>query len=108
MIGSQSGSVISVTKISPSLKSDPSNVPSLPSKEYIFCTFPCPILSPTAIPVNLTTAFSELSILYSTKSLSFFLECIVSGLACTINKSPVSPSTAHSVSIGHQCPFSSE
>ena len=78
--GSQSGSVISVTKISPFLKLFKSSSLT-PSCEFKIFTFPDPILSPTEIPVTNTFFSTSSFILYSIISFDVLLELTVSGLA---------------------------
>ena len=92
IIGSQSGSVISVTNTSPFLKE---------FMLFALCktrTFPAPILDPTAIPETRTLlVFCNL---YSFKIFLSSPETTVSGRACTMKSSSVFPSFAHSISIG--------
>ncbi len=96
MIGSQSGSVISVTKISPS-----SNSLSFLTSVMILA-LPDAILVPTEIPVTIGEAV--VCNLYSVISKCFFSAWTVSGRACTMKSSPVIPSLAHSISIGVSLP----
>ena len=70
--GSQSGSVILVTKTSPFLNSESFN-----TSETIL-TFPCPILLPIAIPCKI--GFFLVLISYSSKKLPSREACTVSGL----------------------------
>ena len=73
IIGSQSGSVISVTRTSPFLNFE------ILWASFIICTVPLPILAPTAFPV--TTAVPFLLNLYTSYTLTFFWLWTVSGLA---------------------------
>ena len=93
MIGTQSGSVLSVTRIAPSTKFAMSSVLRM------MHAGPQAIASPTAAPVAI--ALGAL-----TASRQFFIAvadrapCTVSGRACTMKSLPLSPSFAHSMSMG--------
>ena len=91
MIGTQSGSVISVTRMAPSRKR------AMSRGSRITQAVPIAIASPIAEPVR-----STLPLLLSRYVLSVPAEradCTVSGRAWTRYSSPVSPSCAHSMSM---------
>ncbi len=101
MMGSQSGSVISVTSTSPSCSRSRSET------ERITRTVPFPIFSPTASPLARTSPRSS-STWRSSSMRLLRRACTVSGRAWTRNSSPVFPSFAHSMSMGVSLPCSAE
>ena len=92
MIGTQSGSVISVTSTLPSSNESTS------SADAITWTSPAAIAWPIASP---ETSTSPVSSRWNVESVPApARDCTVSGRAWTTNSSPVRPSLAHSTSIG--------
>ena len=91
MIGSQSGSVMSATSTSPAVK------PAISSMSESTRTAPAPIFCPIARPS--TTAVPVPVSRYRSEVLPD-RDCTVSGRACRMKSSPVSPSLPHSMSIG--------
>ena len=92
MIGTQSGSVISVTRMAPSRKF------SMSAALRITHAVPCAMESPIAAPRASTVPCS--SRWWRVNREPVFCDWTVSGRAWTINSSPVTPSRAHSMSIG--------
>ena len=91
MIGTQSGSVISVTRMAPSRKF------SMSAGSRITQAVPEAMLSPIATPLSRNGPVSVSRL--TENRVRLFCECTVSGRACTRNSSPVRPSLAHSMSI---------
>ena len=92
IIGTQSGSVISVTSTLPGMNF------SISLTWSILQIFPAPILLPTLVPLSIVSLFSRSS--YCSTTFTSSLDLTVSGLAWRINNLFVFLSNAHSISIG--------
>ncbi len=98
--GSQSGVVVSETRTSPGLNSG-RRLTSVTIR-----AFPTAILSPMLFPAASTVPRS--SRWNVSRRSPAFCDCTVSGRAWTTKSSPVSPSFAHSISIGTGLPAFAE